>query len=246
MKVILPRPATNDMLFAWLMHRFAQVFEDHAILKGGMALRLLDSSRSTTDIDYVFVPYKSKKEILPQIRKVLEELPDARINIELHSKMLRAEVAIDSSSVQLEASVGLECSSIPMSTSRFAEENNQSPQIVRIMSPDCALAHKLAAWNERRLLRDLYDCYFFVARVGELPKRQVLDTRLAKIHSKLPRLKTRGSMTRDQLASELRTAIADISEKTIDNELAPLLPSEEIVGLATRMRVALNKLADNI
>ena len=48
---------TRDELFVQIMHRFAEAFEDHAIIKGGMALRLLDSPRATTDIDYVFVPY---------------------------------------------------------------------------------------------------------------------------------------------------------------------------------------------
>jgi len=38
----LDRPANQEGLFLWVMHRFSEVFEEHAILKGGMALRLLD------------------------------------------------------------------------------------------------------------------------------------------------------------------------------------------------------------
>jgi len=38
----LDRPATRDGLFLWVMHRFAEIFENHAVLKGGMALRLVD------------------------------------------------------------------------------------------------------------------------------------------------------------------------------------------------------------
>jgi hypothetical protein len=63
MTVPLQRPATVDGLFLWVMHRFAEVFEEHAVLKGGIALRLLDCPRSTTDIDYVFVPFRSKTGI---------------------------------------------------------------------------------------------------------------------------------------------------------------------------------------
>jgi hypothetical protein len=48
----LDRPATQDGLFLWVMHRFSEVFEKHAVLKGGMALRLLDCPRRTMDIDY--------------------------------------------------------------------------------------------------------------------------------------------------------------------------------------------------
>jgi len=60
-------------------------------------------------------------------------------------------------------------------------KDGQPARIIRMMSASWALAHKLAAWNERRLLRDLYDCYFFVARLGELPDIGELRNRLAKI-----------------------------------------------------------------
>jgi hypothetical protein len=51
-----------------------------------------------------------------------------------------------------------------------------------------ALSHKLAAWNERRLLRDLYDAYFLYKMVGVLPDKKILMRRLAKVDSRLPRL----------------------------------------------------------
>ena len=49
-----PENATRDSLFVWLMHSIQEVFQDHAVLKGGMCLRLLHSPRSTNDLDYVF------------------------------------------------------------------------------------------------------------------------------------------------------------------------------------------------
>jgi len=58
MKPILQRPATAQGLFVWVLHRFAEVFEEHAVVKGGIALALHDCPRSTTDIDYVFMPYE--------------------------------------------------------------------------------------------------------------------------------------------------------------------------------------------
>ena len=54
------RPATREDLMLWVMHRFSQVFGEHAIIKGGMALRLLDSPRATNDIDYVAVILKHR------------------------------------------------------------------------------------------------------------------------------------------------------------------------------------------
>lgn len=240
----LHRPATADGLFLWVMHRFAEVFADHAILKGGMAMRLLDSPRSTTDIDYVFVPYASKKDIRVQIESVLREIEDAHIKIELHSKMLRAEVHIDGASIQLEINAAMECNGIPMSTGGFARQLGQPARIIRIMSPDWALAHKLAAWNERRLLRDLYDCYFFTARLNEKPDEGVLDSRLAHVVSRIPALANRRIMTRAELATELRTETADLSQERLAAELGGILPSEEVAGLAPRIKAAIAKIAE--
>jgi len=244
MTVSLDRPATTDGLFLWIMHRFAEVFSDHAILKGGMAMRLIDSPRSTTDIDYVFVPYASKKDVRERIESVLDEIEDADVETELHSKMLRAEVRADGVAIQLEVNVAMECNGIPMSTGGFARQLGRPARIVRVMSPDWALAHKLAAWNERRLLRDLYDCYFFAARLGERPAEDVLDRRLAHIASSLPALERRRSMTRVELAAELRTEAADLSHERLAAELGGLLPSEELAGLVPRMKAAVAKIAE--
>ena len=244
MTLPLDRPATADGLFLWIMHRFAEVFSDHAVLKGGMAMRLIDSPRSTTDIDYVFVPYKSKKDVRERIQSVLDEIEDASVEIEFHSKMLRAEVRVDGASIQLEVNVALECNGIPMSTGGFARRLGRPARIVRIMSPDWALAHKLAAWNERRLLRDLYDCYFFAARLGEKPAEDVLDRRLAHIVSGLPALARRRSMTRVEFAAELRAEAVDLSQDRLAAELGGLLPVEELAGLAPRMKAAAVEIAE--
>lgn len=244
MTIPLDRPASPEKVFLWLMHRFAEVFEDHAILEGGMALRLIDSPRSTTDIDYVFVPFTSKKDIRKKIESVLNEIEGADIHVEMHSKMLRAEIHVDSIAIQLEAHVALECDTIPMATGGFARSLGQPSRIVRIMRLDCALAHKLAAWNERRLARDLYDCYFLASRLGEMPDLRVLDARLAKIDSKLPKLKTVRTMSRDELASELRAAADGISQEGLSKELTGILPHEELTGLAPRVSAALRKIVE--
>jgi len=238
----LDRPATQDGLFLWVMHRFAEVFEEHAVIKGGMALRLLDSPRHTMDIDYVFVPFSSKKEIVDRIDKVLHEIEGAVIAIELHSKMLTADLRVDGAAIQIEASVATECEAIPMATGGFAQSVGHPSQIVRVMNPSYALAHKIAAWNERRLLRDLYDCYFLASRAGALPDLEVLDLRLAKIQSRLPRLKKIGSMSRSQLADELVQAATHLSDKSLEQELTGILPPEELAGLGIRIRAAVERL----
>jgi len=238
----LDRPATRDGLFLWVMHRFAEVFEDHAVIKGGMALKLLDSPRHTMDIDYVFVPFSSKKEIVDRIDTVLHEIEGAVVAIELHSKMLSADLRVDGAAIKIEANVATECEAIPMATGGFARSVGRPSHIVRVMNPTHALAHKIAAWNERRLLRDLYDCYFLASRAGALPDLEVLDLRLARIQSRLPRLRKLRSMSRSQLVDEMRQAVAGLSDADLEPELAGILPPEELAGLGLRIRAGVEKL----
>lgn len=237
---------TNDDLFAWVMHRFSEVFEEHAIIKGGMALRLLDSPRATTDIDYVFVPFGSKKEVLPKIKQVLGELEDAEVTVKVHSKMIRAEVRAKEAAIQIEANVMRECKSIPMATGGFAQSVRRPSQIVRIMQLDVALAHKVAAWNERRLLRDLFDCYFLFGRARAKVDLEVLDNRLQRVQSRLPRLRAKKRMTRHELAEALNQACESLSDEMLQDEVGPLLPPEEFAGLAQRMRTVLVALVEDL
>ena len=55
----------EQALLAKIMDLFARKFDKNAILRGGMVLRILGSQRLTNDLDYIFVPYKSKKDIIP-------------------------------------------------------------------------------------------------------------------------------------------------------------------------------------
>ena len=52
---------STEELLAWIIDFFATCFGNSAILKGGMSLRLLHSPRYTNDVDYVFIPFDSKK-----------------------------------------------------------------------------------------------------------------------------------------------------------------------------------------
>ena len=246
MSARLDRPATRDGLFLWIMHRFAEVFEEHAVIKGGMSLSLLDCPRRTMDIDYVFVPFESKKEIVDRVFEVLREIDGASVDIDLHSKMLRADFRVDDVAIQIEANVALQCETIPMATGGFAQSVGQPSQVVRIMSPSTALSHKLAAWNERRLLRDLYDCYYLAARAGASPDPSVVDQRLSKIDSRLPMLKGTHRMSCSQLAGALREATDSLTDADLEKELAGLLPAEELAGLSIRIRTAVTGLADVI
>ncbi|MCP4444011.1 MAG: nucleotidyl transferase AbiEii/AbiGii toxin family protein [Myxococcales bacterium] len=231
-------PVTQDKLFVWVIHRLAERFENHAILKGGMVLRLLDSTRHTNDLDYVFVPYSSKKDVRTLLVEALEDLEGAQIEVTMHSRMVQVDLSLDGVSVALEASVARSCASSPMTTGAFARSVGQPAQIVRIMDLGISLAHKLGAWNERRLLRDLYDVYFLWTHAGARPTMEVLASRLAKVESRLPKLRNVKSMSFANLAQALQEAANAIDANAIDREMGGLLPVEDLAGLAPRIRSA--------
>ena len=47
---------SDEALRVWIINYFSEKLGKHAILKGGMVLRILDCPRYTNDLDYVFIP----------------------------------------------------------------------------------------------------------------------------------------------------------------------------------------------
>jgi len=64
----------QEHLLVFVMDRLAECLTTHAILKGGMVLRLTNSPRATNDLDYVLVPFKSKKDIVDLVLGCLKGL----------------------------------------------------------------------------------------------------------------------------------------------------------------------------
>jgi predicted nucleotidyltransferase component of viral defense system len=242
----LPNNYTKEHLFLWFIHRISEVFKEKAIMKGGFMLRLLDCPRSTVDIDYIFVPFKSKKEILNDLLKIANELEDVKVEHFLSSKNLKIIVKGEIHSIQIEANTDLKCKAIPASTEPLAKLVSQIPRIINIMSPDVALSHKIAAWNERRLVRDLYDIYYFYKTLLVLPDALTLEMRLNNINSRIPSLKTKKHMSLNELANEMREAVKKLSMNDIESELFGIVPSNLLPSLDFKIRAAVNELMDKI
>lgn len=232
---------TKEALMVWVMNRFSEVFREHAILKGGMSLRLLDSPRYTNDLDFVFVPFKSKKEIHPRILTALQGLEGAKITHNMHSTSARYLLTHQGISIQIEINVAPHCKHTPMSNASLARATNQTSRILSVMSYDWALAHKLAAWNERNLIRDLYDIYFLYSKLKEQPDLDVLKERLKKIHYQRNR-KGPKSMSMNEFLNKLEGAIQELSVSQIDEELRDQLTPEERSGLHLKMKLHINTL----
>lgn len=238
---------SNEALMVYLINRIGKLYPDHAILKGGMVLRLLNCPRYTNDIDYVFIPFKSKKDILPLMEKLIKELESAEYTYAMHSTALRIQIKYRGFQTQIEANVEKECKSEPLSTNSLAIPNNQEPQIIRVMGFDWMLANKLAAWLERRLVRDLYDAYFMSVYLNITPNLEVLKKRLNKIKYMGRKIKNEPTkMSLETFLGKLETATKTLSENDIDSELRDSLSPTERAGLNHKMKIGILSMIEKI
>lgn len=233
----------EQALLARIVDLFAQRFDKRAVLRGGMVLRLLGCERLTNDLDYVFVPFKSKKDIVDDVVDVLREIPGAEVAYSLHSKRLRIAVAVEGVVVQVEVGVALQTATQVLSTRELARRFGHPPRLVPVLDHAVALAHKMAAWNERRLVRDLYDIWFFL-RMGVRPDRSTLESRLRK--PAYSRLVPRGDRFPgggvEAFHEFMRAQVAVLTDEEISNSLADYLAPDELHGLAMSFRAELAKL----
>jgi predicted nucleotidyltransferase component of viral defense system len=235
---------TTEGLMLFIINLLGESFPQSAILKGGMTLRLLDSPRYTNDLDYTFIPYKSKKEILESILKVLDSIDSLTYTYSLNSKCLRIKVEYNSLLTQIEVSVAKECPSISLSTASMAATTGQLSRVIRVMDYSVSMSHKLAAWNERNLVRDLYDLHFYYVFLNTLPNLDTLEKRLKNVAS-TKRNKNPKVMSINELLQKLRSTLQELNAEDI-HELADYLPAEDLPGLEMRLKANLLRLSDKI
>jgi hypothetical protein len=154
--------------------------------------------------------------------------------------MLKIEVTVGDATVIVEASLATTGEVIALSTEALCDPvSSILPRVIAVMPFEQALAHKLAAWNERRLLRDLYDIWFLYARLNIVASSPLLEMRLAKIESRLPQLKAMKRMSVAELASAINDTLNGLDQAGVDAELVGLLSSTERAGLHYKMRAGL-------
>lgn len=239
---------SDEALMTWLMNNFNRKLGGKAILKGGMVLRLLDCPRMTNDLDYVFVPFKSKKDILPLIEEVVKELEDVKITANFHSTNLRVVIHYKNFQAKIEANVAKECKTDYLSTVLLASKYRMLPEVIATMSLQSALAHKMAAWNERGLIRDLYDIYFIHRTLGVMPALDILIKRLSKIHySKKSKLSQQSKkMSLSDFLDKLDQSVGQLTFESVENELKGAMTPEILPGLDYKIKIGIKSLVDRL
>ena len=233
---------STEALLAWIVDFFAEKIGNSAILKGGMSLRLMHSPRYTNDVDYIFIPFDSKKDAKTLVEGALSQVDGMKFESTMNSKALRIDVDYRGQSAQIEINTEKECPSIPMSSSLLTTPYGHPARIVRVMEPGVAFAHKIAAWNERELMRDLYDVYQYESLFKVTPKMDILLQRLKKARSYRGVIAAKSLET---LVEKLRRIADSVMEDSFE-ELIPLLDAAELAGLSFRMRPAILALCDKV
>ena len=207
-----------------------------------MSLRLMHSPRYTNDVDYIFIPFDSKKDAKTLVEEALSLVEGLKYNTTMNSKALRIIVDYAGQQAQIEINVEMECPSIPMSSSLLSTPYGYPARIIRVMEPGVAFAHKIAAWNERELMRDLYDVYQYESLFRTAPNMEILYKRLksARSYKNVVAAKNIGA-----LVEKMRKCAESLTESSF-SELVPLLDAVELAGLSFRMRPSILALCDKM
>lgn len=230
----------TERLLTHVIDLFAQHFDKKAVLRGGMVLRLLGCERLTNDLDYVFTPFKSKNDIVKDILSALEKIPNIEVSHSLNSKCLRIILKSGNTVAQIEAKVAENVQTVIISDRELAHKYGLPTRLLHVVDYHVALANKMAAWNERRLIRDIYDVWFFL-KMSVRPDRKTLEERLKKPeYSKLVKKSHYFSgKTLPEFFEFMRQQSADLTDHKIEAELKDYLKKSDISGMAMKIKAAL-------
>jgi len=233
----------QEALITRVIDVFAERFNKHAVLRGGMVLRLLGCERLTNDVDYVFVPFNSKKEIVADVVETLRKVEGMEVSYTLNSKCLRVIVSNAGVTAQIEIKTMRDIATHIISTKELASRYGFPIRLVPVMDYSVALANKMAAWNERRLIRDVYDIWFFL-KMGVRPDEVTLKSRLAApAYSRLVKKADQfpKSAVTDFYAF-LNARIQKLTQREISEAMSDYVPPSELPGLDMRFRAEIAKL----
>lgn len=233
-----------EELLLKLMHAIADKFKDMAVLKGGMYLRLLNSPRTTQDLDYVFIKKPSRKEILKHLENIVLQMDDCAItHKDLNSRGLVIEITSGNSKALLEISV-IEDTYLPpaqITTHVLANMYNQPSHIITAMNLSEAYSHKIAACLERTALRDYYDITIY-QNLTTFDKK-TLKGRLGQIA--INRAKPR-AIAFKEAAQILMSKVDQIDKKKLKNELNGVIPEDFFAGGDIIIKNSLIKLSQEL
>ena len=235
-----------ESLLANVMIALADEFKDQIVLKGGMQLRLLNSPRSTQDIDYILCSRESKKLLIIKVRKALESITGIKI---VSEKMNSRGIFLEILESKLQTKALIEISVLPstflnpepISTAALTNELKMSPRIITAMAIPEAFSHKIAATIERNVMRDLYDLSLYEP-LGNFDET-TLKTRLSKTSIARAKPVTLNFLDGAKILSKKNQAL---TEESLQIELYPLLPKSHQAGLLRPIQASVARIVQKM
>ncbi|MFH0920405.1 MAG: nucleotidyl transferase AbiEii/AbiGii toxin family protein [Fibrobacterota bacterium] len=231
----------REALLTTVMNLFSETFRNKAILHGGMVLRLLECPRYTNDLDYLFVPFKSKNDVKEMILGALKTIPGLKLSHSMNSKCLRILLkGTENVTAQVEVKVDMECKTDVLTSAPLSRIYNQPARVIAVIDFGTALANKMSAWLDRRLMRDLYDIHFLL-NMGILPDLDILIRRLKKPEYAKGVAPFPGPLPLDRRSfyGFLKDETLKLEDRDIAGELSDILAEQERTGLALRIKAAI-------
>ncbi len=235
-----------EPFLARLIDFLAEKYKSQLVLKGGMLLRLLESPRSTRDIDYAWIRTKKRNLFAQDLKSSLEMMEGVEVvNATSNSRGVFLDVLDRPTGLRakLEISVvkAFHRPPRPMTTAALAHPHALKPQVVTTMDLSEALSHKIAAALERNLARDLYDL-MILGRLTSFDEKTLrerfsgLEIRRAKPQA----------ITALEAAARLQKRIDSLSQEALATELSSLLPGEPMEGMAVVIKSAVSQIIRKI
>jgi predicted nucleotidyltransferase component of viral defense system len=144
------------------------VFPD-AVLHGGTAIwRCFQGNRFSEDLDF-YAPVK--KEFRPKLETELKKRGLLLTKFKQTENVVFAKI----SNNQVEMSIEISTRKSPEKVSVSFEKTDGSFTEIFSLSEPVFIAEKAAAYQSRRLIRDLYDVYFLLGKFGldEKPRKEL-------------------------------------------------------------------------
>jgi len=159
----------------------------------------------------------------------------------MNSKCLRIIITREDILVQVEVNVKQSCETEVLTSAPLARIHNQTSRVVSVLKLSVALANKMSAWLDRRLIRDLYDIHFFLD-MGVKPDMKALKERLRKpVYTRnVKTVPGEPPIGVAQFFEFLKNETITLSDDEISNTLADLLPEEERAGLGMRIKASIS------
>ncbi len=236
----------TEELLARILNHLAEKFKNQLILKGGILLRLLNSPRSTQDIDYSWVRTKKRTLFANDIKEGLESMEGILVSdVRCNSRGIFMQLIDQNSKQMAKVEIGVVTSlhlpPTPLSTAPLANIYSLKNCIVSTMNLAEAFSHKLAASLERNLMRDLYD----LTQMEPLSDFDLDVFRERLKHLEIRRDKPR-AVSIEEAILLLKKKANGVTQKDIEDELSAVIPKDRLIGSDLMIRASLSRIISKL